>query len=49
VVRLDRYRFWVELGNRFARLAFPRPVVDRADLAQLLHPMLCHRCAAASA
>jgi hypothetical protein len=45
VVRLDRYGFWVHLGDRYARLAFPRPVRDRADLAHLLHPVLCHRCA----
>jgi hypothetical protein len=48
-VRLDRYGFWVDLGDRFARLAFPRPVADRADLAHLLHPVLCHRCAASAA
>jgi hypothetical protein len=46
VVRLDRYGFLVRLGNRLARLAFPRPVSDRHDLARLLHPVLCHRCAA---
>jgi len=44
VVRLDRYGFVVRLGDRFARLAFPRPVRDRHDLAHLLHPVLCHRC-----
>ena len=27
-----------------ARLAFPRAVKDRHDLAHLLHPVLCHRC-----
>jgi hypothetical protein len=48
VVRLDRYGFWVRLGNRYARLSFPRPVTDRADLAHLLHPVLCHRCATAA-
>jgi hypothetical protein len=44
VVRLDRYGFLVRLGDRLARLAFPRPVTDRHDLAHLLHPVLCHRC-----
>ena len=44
VVRLDRYGFMVRLGNRLARLSFPRPVTDRHDLAHLLHPVLCHRC-----
>jgi hypothetical protein len=44
VVRLDRYGFLVRLGDRLARLAFPRPVTDRHDLAHLLHPILCHRC-----
>lgn len=44
VVRLDRYGFVVRLGERVARLAFPRPVQDRADLARLLHPVLCPRC-----
>jgi hypothetical protein len=48
VVRLDRYGFWVDLGDRIARLAFPRPVSDRVDLAHLLHPVLCRRCAATS-
>ena len=46
VVRLDRYGFMVRLGDRVARLAFPRAVQDRHDLARLLHPVLCHRCAA---
>jgi hypothetical protein len=46
VVRLDRYGFLVRLGDRLARLAFPRPVTDRHDLAHLLHPVLCHRCSA---
>lgn len=46
VVRLDRYGFLVRLGNRLARLAFPRAVRDRHDLAHLLHPILCHRCTA---
>jgi hypothetical protein len=45
VVRLDRYGFMVRLGDRLARLAFPRAVEDRHDLAHLLHPVLCHRCA----
>ncbi|BCJ45477.1 hypothetical protein GCM10010168_80130 [Actinoplanes ianthinogenes] len=46
VVRLDRYGFVVRLEGRSARLAFPRPVTDRHDLAHLLHPILCRRCAA---
>jgi len=46
VVRLDRYGFQVRIGDRLARLSFPRPVADRHDLAHLLHPVLCHRCAA---
>jgi hypothetical protein len=46
VVRLDRYGFMVRVGDRVARLAFPRAVADRHDLAHLLHPVLCHRCAA---
>jgi hypothetical protein len=50
VVRLDRYGFVVALGapgrEYRARLTFPRPVADRADLARLLHPVLCRRCAA---
>ena len=46
VVRLDRYGFLVRLGDRLARLSFPRPVTDRHDLAHLLHPILCHRCSA---
>jgi hypothetical protein len=46
VVRLDRYGFLVRLDDRLARLAFPRPVTDRHDLAHLLHPVLCHRCSA---
>jgi hypothetical protein len=44
VVRLDRYGFLVRLDDKLARLAFPRPVTDRHDLAHLLHPVLCHRC-----
>jgi hypothetical protein len=46
VVRLDRYGFLVRIGDRLARLAFPRAVRDRHDLAHLLHPVLCHRCGA---
>ena len=45
VVRMDRYGFVVRLDDRLARLAFPRPVTDRHDLAHLLHPVLCRRCA----
>jgi len=44
VVRLDRYGFLVRIGDRLARLAFPRPVRDRHDLAHLLHPVLCRKC-----
>jgi hypothetical protein len=44
VVRMDRYGFMVRLDDKLARLAFPRPVTDRQDLATLLHPVLCHRC-----
>ncbi|GGK70943.1 DUF2470 domain-containing protein [Mangrovihabitans endophyticus] len=44
-VRLDRYGVVLRLGERLARLAFARPVRDRHDLAHLLHPMLCPRCA----
>jgi hypothetical protein len=44
VVRMDRYGFMVRLDDRLARMAFPRPVTDRHDLAHLLHPVLCHRC-----
>ena len=44
VVRMDRYGFMVRLDDKLARLAFPRPVTDRQDLAHLLHPVLCHRC-----
>jgi hypothetical protein len=46
VVRIDRYGFMVRLGDRLARLAFPRAVTDRHDLADLLHPVLCRRCSA---
>jgi hypothetical protein len=49
VVRLDRYGFVARLGDRLARLSFPRPVADRHDLAHLLHPVLCHRCTSARA
>jgi hypothetical protein len=49
VVRLDRYGFVVSLGapgrEYRARLAFPRRLADRADLARLLHPVLCRHCA----
>jgi hypothetical protein len=48
VVRMDRYGFVAALGpasdDRRVRLSFPRPVRDRPDLAQLLHPVLCLRC-----
>ncbi|MGI5215150.1 DUF2470 domain-containing protein [Plantactinospora sp. CA-290183] len=47
IVRLDRYGLVVDLGRPDARcrarLAFPRPVRDQADLATLLHPVLCRR------
>jgi hypothetical protein len=47
VVRLDRYGLVVALGPAGsayrARLAFPRPVRDHAELARLLHPVLCRR------
>lgn len=46
VVRVDRYGLVIRVDGRLARLAFPRPVRDRADLAHLLHPVLCCRCAA---
>src|SRR5690349_20980362 len=46
IVRLDRYGFVARIGDRLARLSFPRPVTDRHDLAHLLHPVLCHQCAA---
>jgi hypothetical protein len=53
VVRLDRYGFVVALGvpgrEYRARLAFPRRVEDRADLARLLHPVLCRHCGEAAA
>jgi hypothetical protein len=44
VVRLDRYGLLVRVGDRLARLAFPRAVRDRHDLAHLLHPVLCRTC-----
>ncbi|SCL23757.1 DUF2470 domain-containing protein [Micromonospora inyonensis] len=47
IVRVDRYGLVVSLGGpgarQRARLAFPRPVADHADLARLLHPVLCRR------
>ncbi|MEH0984167.1 DUF2470 domain-containing protein [Micromonospora sp. CPCC 205556] len=50
VVRLDRYGLVVAYGRpgdrRRARLAFPRPVADQAELSRLLHPVLCPRAAA---
>jgi hypothetical protein len=46
VIRLDRYGFLVRIGDRLARLAFPRAVKDRHDLAHLLHPVLCRKCGA---
>ncbi|SCF04357.1 Protein of unknown function [Micromonospora purpureochromogenes] len=51
VVRLDRYGLVVAYGGpgdrRRARLAFPHPVADPAELSRLLHPMLCPRAAGA--
>lgn len=45
VVRIDRYGLVVTYGRpgarRRARLTFPHPVADHAELARLLHPMLC--------
>ncbi|MGN9775680.1 DUF2470 domain-containing protein [Micromonospora sp. H33] len=45
VVRIDRYGLVVAYGRpgapRRARLVFPQPVADRAELVRLLHPMLC--------
>ncbi|ROT31186.1 DUF2470 domain-containing protein [Micromonospora sp. HM5-17] len=55
VVRLDRYGMTVAFGPRGhglrARLAFPRPVSSPAELARLLHPVLCRgpACSAAVA
>jgi hypothetical protein len=45
VVRVDRYGLLVRLGSRLSRLTFPRPVRSRTELAALLHPVLCRRCA----
>jgi hypothetical protein len=51
VVRIDRYGLVVSYGrpgaSRRARLAFPRPVADHAELARLLHPLLFRRAGAA--
>ncbi|MGB2569576.1 DUF2470 domain-containing protein [Micromonospora citrea] len=51
VVRLDRYGLVVAYGGpgdrRRARLPFPHPVADPAELSRLLHPMLCPRATAA--
>jgi hypothetical protein len=47
-VRLDRYGFILDVGlseharPRWVRLCFTRPVVDRHELAHLLHPVLFH-------
>ncbi|MEV6376563.1 DUF2470 domain-containing protein [Micromonospora sp. WP24] len=50
VVRMDRYGLAVVLGGpgarRRARLTFPAPVADHAELVRLLHPMICPRAAA---
>lgn len=54
VVRIDRYGFTIRTTDAAApegkacrvRLAFPRPVRDRIDLARMLHPALCYRCGA---
>ncbi|SCL37349.1 Protein of unknown function [Micromonospora rhizosphaerae] len=50
VVRIDRYGMVVAYGRpgarRRARLAFPQPVSDHAELARLLHPMLCRHAGA---
>ncbi|MFC0030413.1 DUF2470 domain-containing protein [Micromonospora chaiyaphumensis] len=49
VVRIDRYGLLVSHGRpgarRRTRLAFAAPVADPAELARLLHPMLCPRAA----
>ncbi|MET8834615.1 DUF2470 domain-containing protein [Micromonospora sp. NPDC004540] len=49
VVRIDRYGLLVSHGRpgarRRTRLAFASPVADPAELARLLHPMLCPRAA----
>jgi hypothetical protein len=47
-VRLDRYGFTLDVGlpeharPRWVRLSFARPVANRRELANLLHPMLFH-------
>jgi hypothetical protein len=47
-VRLDRYGFTLDVGlpeharPRWVRLAFARPVNNRRELANLLHPVLFH-------
>lgn len=42
VVRLDRHGLAVATDDgRLARLSFPRPVDGMADLAELLHPVMC--------
>ena len=50
VVRLDRYGLVVALGGHAppsrARLAFPRPMRDHADLVRFLHPVICRRAGA---
>ncbi|MDR7278115.1 DUF2470 domain-containing protein [Catenuloplanes atrovinosus] len=47
VVRMDRYGMLVDIGAaKTVRLAYAHPVADRAELARLLHPVLCPRCAA---
>lgn len=45
VVRMDRYGLTVAVGTAYrARVAFPRAVRDRLDLARMLHPVLCVHC-----
>ncbi|MGW4501031.1 DUF2470 domain-containing protein [Micromonospora sp. NPDC004336] len=50
VVRIDRYGLLVAHGRpgarRRVRLAFPRPLAGQAELARVLHPMLCRHAAA---
>jgi hypothetical protein len=47
-VRLDRYGFTLDVGlpeharPRWVRLSFARPVANRRELANLLHPVLFH-------
>jgi hypothetical protein len=47
-VRLDRYGFTLDVGRpeharpRWVRLSFARPVANRRELANLLHPVLFH-------